>query len=116
MRKTATAVLISAGFFPPLTHAAGYNSWAVPTLVEQVSGGLLIQGAFGDPHNFGKPDYVFISATNNSRFKEIVGMAYMALATGRELRFYSNTCTQVGFHWSGNVINENRDSQAAMMR
>ena len=115
MKGRIAAIALGVALCAPVANAAGYTAWSIPTQVEHVNGGLLIAGSFGDPHSCGMANYIFVAGTD-SRFKEIVAMAYTALASGRELRFYSNTCTQVTAHWSGYVINENRGAQAAMMR
>jgi hypothetical protein len=96
-------------------YAGNYSSWAVPTRVELVSGGVLIHGAFGDPNNCGKANYMYVSETD-SRYDSVLSMSLAALMGKREMRLYSSKCTSVGFHWSGNVINQNQNSQAVYIR
>lgn len=95
--------------------AEGYSAWAVPTTVEIVSGGVLIHGAFGDPNGCGEPGYIFISQQNPA-YDAALSMALSALHGNREMRFYSSKCTQVSFHWSGQVINENQGHQSIYIR
>jgi hypothetical protein len=96
--------------------AAGYTTWAVPTTIENVNGGTLIAGSFGDPAGCGEANYIFIRQSA-SNYKEVVAMAYMALAAGRQLMFYAASCTSVSFHWgSVNNINLNADGQTAQIR
>jgi hypothetical protein len=96
-------------------HAGGYTSWAVPSSIELVNGGALVSGNFGDPNSCGRANYVFVNQTS-SNYKEVVAMAYMAFAAGKEMMFYSQSCTAVGFHWDGNVINLNHDGHTASVR
>lgn len=86
--------------------SASYSNWAVPTAVEIVSNGVLIHGAYGDPTSCGKGDYIFVSAAD-SFYNSIFALALSAVMGKREMQFYSNTCTEVGFHWSGKFINQN---------
>ena len=96
-------------------YAGDYSDWAVPTNVELVSGGVLIYGAFGDPNKCGKPNYIYVSESD-SRYDSVLSMALAALMGNREMQFYSNNCTSVHFHWSGDVINENRSGQAVYIK
>ena len=96
-------------------NAGSYSSWAVPTHVEIVSGGVLIHGAFGDPNNCGQPNYIYISESD-SRYDSVLSMSLAALMGKREMRLYSSMCTSVKFHWSGVVINQNTSGQAVYIR
>ena len=87
----------------------------MPTGVELVNGGVLIEGPFGDPNNCGVGGYVYMSQSSTT-FKEVVAMAYTALVAGKLMQFYSASCGQVGFHWAGNVINMALDGQGPAMR
>jgi hypothetical protein len=96
--------------------AAGYTSWAVPTLIENVNGGTLITGSFGDPGGCGEANYIFVRQSA-SNYKEVVAMAYVALVGGRQLMFYAASCTSVSFHWGPvNNINLNSDGHTAQIR
>lgn len=101
--------------FPTTTFAAGYSKYAVPTKVELVNGGVLIYGAFGDPNSCGKPDHIFVSE-QSSTYQSVLTMALTALQGKRELSFYSSKCVGVSFHWSGNIINENRGGEPVYIR
>ena len=96
-------------------NAGNYSSWAVPTYVEIVSGGVLIHGTFGDPNNCGQSNYIYVSESD-SRYDSVLSMSLAALMGKREMRFYSSTCTSVTFHWSGAVINQNTSGQAVYVR
>ena len=96
-------------------YSGDYTNWAVPTHIELVSGGVLIYGPFGDPNGCGQSDKVFISEAD-SKFDSALSIALAAHLGGKELRLYSNSCTSVPFHWSGNVINKNEGHQALYIR
>jgi len=61
------------------------------------------------------PDYIFVSDVN-TKFDGILSMALAALMAQKEMRFYTSSCTEVVFHWSGNVINQSQDGQAVYVR
>lgn len=114
MKKLLLSLMFCLFFSP--AFAGGYSKWAVPTIVEIVSGGVLIRGAFGDPNNCTLADYIFIRSTD-ARYDSILSMSYTALVGKREMRFYSSTCTSVGFHWGlREIINENKGGQAVFIR
>lgn len=115
MKKYQAILCLAAMLGSPSAFAGGYTSWAVPSSVEIVGGGLLVGGAFGDPANCSVGNYVFISQSSTS-YKEVVSLAYLAFATGKEMSFYANSCTEVGFHWSGNVINRISDGHTVAVR
>ncbi len=95
--------------------SAGYSNWAAPSKVELVSGGVLVHGGFGDPNSCGEPNYIFISE-QDSKYDAVLSMVLAAFMAQKEMQFYSSTCTQVGFHWSGNTINQNVGGQAVYVR
>jgi len=115
MKTLAALASMLLAFFAAPAYSAGYSNWSVPSYVELVNDGALISGYFGDPHGCGQAGFIFVRDTN-SKFKEIVAMAYSALISGRELKFYSSSCTQVIAHWSGNVINVSQEGQSVTMR
>jgi hypothetical protein len=95
--------------------AGDYSSWAVPTTVELVNGGVLLHGAFGDPNSCGKADFIFVSQTDSS-YDSVLSLALSALMGKREIRLYSSTCTEVSFHWTGEIINQNKNGQSVYVR
>ena len=97
------------------TNAGAYSNWAVPTTVELVGGGVLIHGQFGDPNSCGKANFIHVSRTDE-RYDSVLSLALAALMGQKELRLYSSSCVGVGFHWSGNVINQNSNGQAVYIR
>jgi|SRR5688572_27804314 hypothetical protein len=115
MKKILTGIVLAWALGSVTAQAGAYTSWGVPTMVEVVNGGVLIAGPFGDPNNCGQGNYVFMSQSS-STYKDIVAMAYTALAAGKELMFYANSCGQVGFHWTGNTINFVSDGHTAAIR
>lgn len=115
MKSIRALSLLTLCLLAPVVQAAGYTSWAVPTQVEMVNGGALIAGAFGDPNACGVANFIYVPKTNGF-FKEIVAMALTAIATGREMSFYSGSCAEVSFHWAGNVINQSLEGQGAFLR
>ncbi len=102
-------------FIANFSYAGDYSSWAVPTSIELVSGGVLIKGDFGDPNECGKTDYIYVNQETKS-YESVLSMALSALMGKREMKFYSNTCSPVNFHWTGNVVNENKYGQAVFIR
>lgn len=112
--KTVGLLLLLAGF-TSYSHAAGYTNWAIPSSIEIVNGGVLIAGNFGNPHNCGIANYIFIPSTNENK-KEIIALVTTALMGKREMQFYAGRCAAVGFHWSGDVINENRSQEPVYIR
>ena len=77
--------------------AAGYTRWAVPTRIELVNNGVLIYGRYRDVNRCGNANLVFYH-TRDARYQETLSMAYAALAAGKELSFYVNSCVWVSFH------------------
>jgi hypothetical protein len=98
-----------------LANAGAYSNWAVPTSVELVGGGVLIHGQFGDPNNCGKANFIHVSRTDE-RYDSVLSLALAALMGQKKLRLYSSSCVGVGFHWAGNVINQNTNGQAVYIR
>ncbi|ACA85758.1 hypothetical protein Swoo_1470 [Shewanella woodyi ATCC 51908] len=111
LRVTLLSLLFSSTF----ANAGAYSNWAVPTNVELVGGGVLIHGQFGDPNNCGKANFIYVSHSD-IRFDSVFSMALAALMGQKELRLYSSSCVGVGFHWPGNVINQNTNGQAVYIR
>ncbi len=66
--------------------AAGYSQWAVPTTVEIVSGGVLINGDFGDPNSCGKADYIFVKQ-QSATYESILSMSLSALHAKKKCDF-----------------------------
>ncbi len=77
--------------------AAGFTRWAVPTQIELVNNGVLIAGSYLDVNRCGHADLVFYH-TRDARYQETLSMAYAALAAGKELAFYVDSCVWVSFH------------------
>ena len=89
----ATALLTAASVD---AIAAGYTGWAVPTRIALVNNGVLIAGSYRDVNRCGNADLVFYH-TGDARYQETLSMAYAALAAGKELSFYVDTCVWVSF-------------------
>jgi len=104
------AILFSFNIF-----AAGYSGWAIPTQIEVVSGGVTIFGDFGDPHNCGSSNRVFVSAADPF-YDSVLTIATTALVSQRELKFYSNTCVKVSFHHATANTNQTRQGQAFFIK
>ena len=77
--------------------AAGFTAWAVPTEIELVNNGVLISGSYLDVNRCGDGNLVFYH-TRDARYQETLSMAYAALAAGKELSFYVDSCVWVSFH------------------
>ena len=77
--------------------AAGFTRWAVPTAIQLVNNGVLIAGSYRDVNRCGNADLVFYHNTD-VRYQETLSMAYAALAAGKELSFYVDSCVWVSFH------------------
>ncbi len=77
--------------------AAGYTRWAVPTRIGLVNNGVLISGRYRDVNRCGNANLVFYH-TGDARYQETLSMAYAALAAGKELSFYVDSCIWVSFH------------------
>lgn len=88
--------------------SAGYTVWAKPTTIEYVANGILVAGSFGDINGCGQANYIFIkpAPSNPETFKIMTSIIITAITAQRDVRFYTNKCTSVSFHWNGNVINE----------
>lgn len=98
-----------------MSYAGAYSKWAVPTTVELVSGGVLIHGAFGDPNECGKADFIFVSQDDRG-YDSVMSIVLAALMAKREVMLYSSTCRAVPFHWVGDLINENKNGQSVYIR
>ncbi len=77
-------------------RAAGFTRWAVPTAIQLVNNGVLISGTYQDVNRCGDADFVFYH-NSNARYQETLSMAYAALAAGKELSFYVDSCVWVSF-------------------
>ncbi len=77
--------------------AAGYTGWAVPTRIALVNNGVLIAGSYRDVNRCGHANLVFYHNTD-ARYQETLSMAYAALAAGKELSFYVDSCVWVSFY------------------
>ena len=115
-RAMLPAVLLTVCSAP--ASAAGYTGWAVPSELEYVNGGILVRGAFGDPNGCGTLDYIFVpnDAADSKDFQPVMSMILTALTTKRQMRFFSNSCAEVPFHWNGPVISQTRPGQAVYIR
>jgi len=105
-----TITLFSANIF-----AYGYSAWGHVSSVELVSGGVLIWGDFSDPNNCGSSNRVFISSAD-AFYESSLTFAMTALASQREIRFFSSTCVKVSFHYSVPNTNQVRQGQALYIR
>ena len=106
-------VAITLLFLGSVAGAAGYSSWAVPTSVEIVSGGIVIFGAFGNENNCSTADAILYPSTQVD-YDVVVSMALAAVTAGREMRFYADECVTFAFH--GGTINRARNGQAIYFR
>ena len=100
IRCTLVAIAIAMALSTAATSevmAAGYTRWAVPTRIELVNNGVLIAGSYRDVNRCGNADLVFYH-TGDARYQETLSMAYAALAAGKELSFYVDSCVWVSFH------------------
>lgn len=97
---------------------AAYTSYAIPTQIEYVSNGILVSGNFGDPNGCGKSNYVFIpiDPANEVAYQSILSMVLTGFTAQREMKFHTNSCTSVSFHWNGQVINETSSGNAVFIR
>jgi len=77
--------------------AAGYTGWAVPTRIALVNNGVLIAGSYRDVNRCGNANLVFYH-TGDARYQETLSMAYAALAAGKELSFYVDSCVWISFY------------------
>ena len=100
VRCTLVAMALAAALLTATSNAAiaaGFTSWAVPTRIELVNNGVLIAGSYRDVNRCGNADLVFYH-TGDARYQETLSMAYAALAAGKELSFYVDSCVWVSFH------------------
>ena len=100
VRSTLAAMAIAIALLSAATVdaiAAGYTGWAVPTRIALVNNGVLIAGSYRDVNRCGHADLVFYH-TGDARYQETLSMAYAALAAGKELSFYVDSCVWVSFH------------------
>ena len=97
-------------------NAANYSAWAIPKQVELVNGGLLIQGAFGDPNKCGLADNVFIARENTEYFNSVYSMALAALVGQKEMRIYTSQCTSLPFHGQDQTVNKHQEGHAIYIR
>ena len=93
--------------------AAGYTRWAVPTRIELINNGVLISGGYRDVNRCGNANLVFYH-THDARYQETLSMAYAALAAGKELRFYVDSCVLISFH--GKNVNRLRRTGPVYIR
>ena len=108
-------LLVFALFVTANLSAAGYSNWAVPEYIELVSGGVLVRGNFGDPNSCGRTTEFFYPESEPN-YDAVLTLALSALATKKEMRFYSSTCHQVPFHHSTENINKPRYGQGIYIR
>ncbi len=109
-RATATALSTAARVD---AIAAGFTRWAVPTAIQLVNNGVLIAGSYRDVNRCGNANLVFYH-TGDARYQETLSMAYAALAAGKELRFYVDSCVRVSFH--GQNVNRLRRTGPVYIR
>lgn len=98
--KNFTGLLLTGIIFcAPHAYAGGYTA---------VNGGVLVSGSFGDINNCGQADYVFIAPSENDQnwFQSSLSMLLTAFATKKEIKFHTQDCTSVSFHW-GTIENIN---------
>lgn len=107
------AMLSIATFFPQLGFAGGYTPYVVPTMMEVVSGGIVVYGAFGNENSCTSSDTVLYSNTFVD-YEVVVSMVLAAITSGREIRFYSDECVTFAFH--GGTVNRARNGQAIYFR
>ncbi len=115
-RCTLVAMAIAMALSTAATSevmAAGYTRWAVPTRIELVNNGVLISGGYRDVNRCGNANLVFYH-TGDARYQETLSMAYAALAAGKELRFYVDSCVRVSFH--GQNVNRLRRTGPVYIR
>ena len=100
------ALILPLLVFASMANSAGYSSWGVPTMIEQVNDGILVFGSFGDPSGCSKADHIFVPymQADEKGYHTASSIIFMAFAAQKELRFYSNSCAQVSAHWSGEII------------
>ena len=107
--KNLTGLLLTGIIFcAHHAYAGGYTAWAVPSQLEYVNGGVLVSGSFGDINNCGQADYVFIAPSENDQnwFQSSLSMLLTAFAAKKEIKFHTQDCTSVSFHW-GTIENIN---------
>lgn len=116
--KMKYAILFILFIFASTVKAAGYSNWAVPTMVEQVSNGILVYGSFGDPSSCSKVDHIFVPymESDDKGYKTASSIIFMAFAAQKELRFYSNSCAQVSAHWTGEIVSRTYTWQSIYIR
>ncbi len=92
-------------------NAGGYSSWAIPTQLEYVNDGILVNGAFGDPNACGVLDKVFISRANvgnDTKFQSMLSILLTAFAAQKQTRFRADYCFNVTYH--GIEVSESRNA------
>lgn len=88
------------------TFADGYTSWAKPTQLEYVNGGILVTGEFGDVNECGQQNYIFIVPSSDPKdFSTMTSIILTAFTAQKEVRFYTKDCAAVTLHFSGAPIN-----------
>ncbi len=100
VRCTLVAMAIATALSTATTNqaiAAGFTRWAVPTAIQLVNNGVLIAGSYQDVNRCGDADFIFYHNTD-ARYQETLSMAYAALAAGKELSFYVDSCVWVSFY------------------
>lgn len=111
--KVAVAVATAFATLPVTSIAADYTSWAVPTTVEVVSGGIVIIGDFGNANGCSQTNMIIYPNTQVD-YDVVVSMALTALTSEREMRFYADDCVPFAFH--GGTINRARNGQGIFIR
>jgi hypothetical protein len=106
LRKKIAVFSVLAFGWPTIVSAAGYTPYVVPTEVELVNGGILIYGAFGDVNSCSVAGRVFVpSSISEDVRSKILSLVTTAIVAGRQMRFYSDGCAAVTFHYEGTPIN-----------
>ncbi|TQV87953.1 hypothetical protein [Aliikangiella coralliicola] len=107
MKKAILAMVVM--MFSWQVSAGAYSSWAIPTQLEYVNGGILVSGAFGNPNNCAVSNKVFISSENvgsGEKFQSLLSILLTAFTAKKEVRFRSDYCFNVTFH--GEQVSESR--------
>jgi hypothetical protein len=108
MKNTIRLFLPAIIFCAPHAYAGGYTAWAVPSQLEYVNGGILVSGNFGDINSCGQSGHIFVMPSENDQnwFQSSLSILLTAFAAQKEIKFYTQDCTSVSFHW-GPVENIN---------
>ncbi len=100
-------------------NAAGYTDWAIPTQLEYVNGGVLVTGNFGLANSScTKTNYIFVpdDTSDGKAFKAILSMILTAFASQKEMKFNSNSCKRVTFHWTDDTASQTHTWHAVFVR